>query len=211
MSEFEKINNTTTTTQKEYTVDQQDSADSSNSSTSIQDVASVSSNGKTGSTPVPDVLTPKSLAGMSGSSLKTKPQHHHHHQGPLLTSHKVCKNTSVSPRTSRSASPIAAIVTSATPVVTVSKSSVVSTASGKGDEKKDKKKKKKARCYLDDCNAVANKLVGHCQFCNHAYCTSHRLLENHKCENLQTCKNTLHKRNADKLSKEQTIVSQVQF
>lgn len=72
-------------------------------------------------------------------------------------------------------------------------------------------KKKKNQCYLDKCTSAASKFIGDCNFCKGHYCSKHRLMENHACEGLTNCKETMHKRNADKLVSEQTKAPRIQI
>lgn len=74
-----------------------------------------------------------------------------------------------------------------------------------------KRKSKKNMCFHPDCTKSIAKFIGDCNFCNGHFCSSHRLMESHNCKGLATCKEQLHKRNADKLTKEQTIVSKIQI
>ncbi|BAO39547.1 AN1-type zinc finger protein YOR052C [Kluyveromyces marxianus] len=76
--------------------------------------------------------------------------------------------------------------------------------------KKDiKKKKKKDRCCFEKCNSAAVKFIGDCNFCEGHFCSKHRLLENHQCQGLKSCKDQMHQRNADKLHKEQPIIPKI--
>jgi len=65
---------------------------------------------------------------------------------------------------------------------------------------------KRFRCTFTDCMVPAQRIVGDCAFCDGHYCGKHRLLEDHKCSGLETCKEEDHKRNADKLNSERTTV-----
>jgi hypothetical protein len=65
---------------------------------------------------------------------------------------------------------------------------------------------KRHRCTFPECTVLAQRIVGDCAFCDGHYCGKHRLLEDHKCTGLETCKEEDHKRNADKLNSERTIV-----
>ncbi|GAV52679.1 hypothetical protein ZYGR_0AG06700 [Zygosaccharomyces rouxii] len=71
--------------------------------------------------------------------------------------------------------------------------------------------KKKNKCYFDKCTSPASKFIGDCNFCKGHYCSKHRLMENHACEGLTSCKETMHKRNADKLVSEQTKAPKIQI
>lgn len=86
-----------------------------------------------------------------------------------------------------------------------SKSKAKTKSKGKG------KGKSKLHCFFEDCSNTPLKFVGDCNFCGGHFCSKHRIMENHKCEGLKTCKEQMHKRNADKLSKEQTIVPRIQI
>lgn len=72
-------------------------------------------------------------------------------------------------------------------------------------------KKKKNLCYYDKCTSAASKFIGDCNFCKGHYCSKHRLMENHACEGLTTCKEAMHKRNAEKLAAEQTRAPKIQI
>lgn len=74
-----------------------------------------------------------------------------------------------------------------------------------------KRKSKKNICFHPECTKSIAKFIGDCNFCNGHFCSGHRLMESHDCKGLATCKEQLHKRNADKLTKEQTIVSKIQI
>lgn len=76
--------------------------------------------------------------------------------------------------------------------------------------KKSSKKKKNA-CYVDKCGSPASKFIGDCNFCKGHFCSKHRLMENHACEGLTSCKEAMHKRNADKLEREQTRAPKIQI
>lgn len=43
----------------------------------------------------------------------------------------------------------------------------------------------KVKCSFDDCKSAAQRIVGDCTFCNGSFCKNHRLLEDHKCQNLE--------------------------
>ncbi|SCU77717.1 LADA_0A01860g1_1 [Lachancea dasiensis] len=73
------------------------------------------------------------------------------------------------------------------------------------------KKKKKDKCYYEKCGFTALKFIGDCQFCQGHFCSRHRIMENHSCQGLKSCKEQMHQRNADKLAAEQTIVAKIQI
>ncbi|CAB4256281.1 similar to Saccharomyces cerevisiae YOR052C Nuclear protein of unknown function [Maudiozyma barnettii] len=78
-------------------------------------------------------------------------------------------------------------------------------------KKSSNKKKRKNVCYMDNCSNAALKFIGDCNFCHGHYCSKHRIMENHKCTGLDSCKEQMHKRNADKLDREQTIIPKIQI
>lgn len=43
----------------------------------------------------------------------------------------------------------------------------------------------KVKCSFEDCKSVAQRIVGDCTFCEGSFCKNHRLLEDHKCQNLE--------------------------
>jgi len=43
---------------------------------------------------------------------------------------------------------------------------------------------RKIKCSFTDCKAAAQRISGDCAFCQGHYCNNHRLLEDHKCRNL---------------------------
>ncbi|AMD19142.1 HBR241Wp [Eremothecium sinecaudum] len=73
------------------------------------------------------------------------------------------------------------------------------------------KKRKKDRCHFSKCGSMALKFIGDCQFCEGHFCSKHRLMENHSCNGLRSCKEQMHQKNADKLAQEQTIVPKIQI
>ncbi|ODV57866.1 Tmc1p [Ascoidea rubescens DSM 1968] len=72
-----------------------------------------------------------------------------------------------------------------------------------------KRKSKSKRCSFNNCSSAPLRIVGDCDYCKGRFCSTHRLLENHFCSGLQSCKDQLHQRNATKLHSEQTIASKV--
>jgi len=67
----------------------------------------------------------------------------------------------------------------------------------------------KPRCTFEGCNAIQQRIIGDCSFCNGHFCGKHRLLESHQCPNLEDCKQQSHERNAAKLNGERTEGSRV--
>lgn len=74
-----------------------------------------------------------------------------------------------------------------------------------------KKKKKKNQCYFDKCSSAASNFIGDCNFCKGHFCSRHRLMENHACAGLTSCKEQMHQRNADKLESEQTHTQKIRI
>ncbi|EGS18658.1 uncharacterized protein CTHT_0052640 [Thermochaetoides thermophila DSM 1495] len=64
----------------------------------------------------------------------------------------------------------------------------------------------KVRCSFPECKAAARPIVGDCAFCKGKFCSTHRLLEDHNCRNLEDCKREAHEQNAMQLNKERTQV-----
>lgn len=89
--------------------------------------------------------------------------------------------------------------------------SAAARSTNSNNKKKKKGSKKKTVCFYPDCTNIASKFIGDCDFCNGHYCSNHRLMESHHCNGLDTCKEKLHQRNADKLNKEQTLVPKIQI
>ncbi|AOW00123.1 hypothetical protein B0I72DRAFT_133033 [Yarrowia lipolytica] len=69
--------------------------------------------------------------------------------------------------------------------------------------------KKKKRCSFNGCSSAPLRMVGDCSFCDGKFCSTHRLLEQHNCSGLQSCKDQLHEQNASKLHREQTQANKV--
>ncbi|KAG5358447.1 AN1-type zinc finger protein [Yarrowia sp. B02] len=69
--------------------------------------------------------------------------------------------------------------------------------------------KKKKRCSFKGCSSAPLRMVGDCSFCDGKFCSTHRLLEQHNCSGLQSCKDQLHEQNASKLQREQTQANKV--
>ncbi|QSZ32915.1 hypothetical protein DSL72_002498 [Monilinia vaccinii-corymbosi] len=65
---------------------------------------------------------------------------------------------------------------------------------------------KKIKCNYKDCGVAAQRIVGHCGFCEGEFCGKHRMLEDHKCVKLEDCKKQCHDRNAAQLNAERTQV-----
>lgn len=76
-------------------------------------------------------------------------------------------------------------------------------------ERMPKKSKKKSKCSFKNCSAAPLRMVGDCSHCNGKFCAKHRLLEDHMCQGLQSCKESAHEKNAMKLESEKTIVNKV--
>ncbi|KAK4153622.1 AN1-type zinc finger protein TMC1 [Chaetomidium leptoderma] len=44
---------------------------------------------------------------------------------------------------------------------------------------------KKLRCSFEECRLPVQRIVGDCTFCDGHFCSNHRLLEDHQCQNLE--------------------------
>ncbi|CCH63091.1 hypothetical protein TBLA_0J00930 [Henningerozyma blattae CBS 6284] len=77
--------------------------------------------------------------------------------------------------------------------------------------KKKGNKRRKNQCYYGDCSSTISKFIGNCKFCNKNYCSKHRLMEIHDCRGLKSCRDQMHKRNAEKLASEQTKSPKIQI
>lgn len=99
-------------------------------------------------------------------------------------------------------------VTTTTATSTTIRNNTTGRTSSNGSSKKRKSKK---TCFYQDCNKLAAKFVGDCNFCNGHFCSTHRLMESHECKGLETCRAQSHQRNADKLNKEHTVVPKIQI
>ncbi|KAL2142228.1 hypothetical protein VTI28DRAFT_1426 [Corynascus sepedonium] len=64
----------------------------------------------------------------------------------------------------------------------------------------------KVKCSFEDCKLAAQRIVGDCTFCQGSFCKNHRLLEDHKCQNLEDCKREAFEQNANQLNRERTQV-----
>ncbi|EAA31460.1 hypothetical protein GE21DRAFT_7880 [Neurospora crassa] len=65
---------------------------------------------------------------------------------------------------------------------------------------------RRLKCSLTECRLPAAPITGDCTFCDGHYCSKHRLLESHKCKNLEDCKKEAFEANALQLEKERTRV-----
>ncbi|KAK3360036.1 hypothetical protein B0T25DRAFT_564984 [Lasiosphaeria hispida] len=50
---------------------------------------------------------------------------------------------------------------------------------------------RKIKCSYGDCKVAAQRISGDCAFCQGHYCSGHRLLEDHKCRNLDDVSSTI--------------------
>ena len=44
------------------------------------------------------------------------------------------------------------------------------------------------RCFYEKCYQKVVLVVGTCRYCENSYCLKHRLPEEHKCKNINECK-----------------------
>ncbi|KAF1807443.1 ubiquitin-related domain-containing protein [Mucor lusitanicus] len=82
-----------------------------------------------------------------------------------------------------------------------------STATTTSDEKP--APRKKSRCAYSSCSDKVVKIIGDCRYCQHKFCSRHRLPEDHVCENLMSCRQAAHERNSIKLLSERCVASKV--
>ncbi|KAH8833849.1 hypothetical protein DL96DRAFT_1703488 [Flagelloscypha sp. PMI_526] len=59
------------------------------------------------------------------------------------------------------------------------------------------------------CNQAALRMVGTCPHCSHNFCGSHRMPEQHQCNNLEDCRMQAFERNKAKLESERTVSSKM--
>ncbi|EPB88025.1 ubiquitin C [Mucor circinelloides 1006PhL] len=69
--------------------------------------------------------------------------------------------------------------------------------------------RKKSRCAYASCSDKVVKIIGDCRYCQHKFCSRHRLPEDHVCENLMSCRQAAHERNSIKLLSERCVASKV--
>ncbi|GAN02591.1 ubiquitin domain containing protein [Mucor ambiguus] len=69
--------------------------------------------------------------------------------------------------------------------------------------------RKKSRCAYSSCSDKVVKIIGDCRYCQHKFCSRHRLPEDHVCENLMSCRQAAHERNSIKLLSERCVASKV--
>ncbi|ODQ81138.1 hypothetical protein BABINDRAFT_160539 [Babjeviella inositovora NRRL Y-12698] len=67
----------------------------------------------------------------------------------------------------------------------------------------------KKTCHFLQCHQPQAKFIGDCTYCNHKYCSKHRLVEDHSCSELRHCQEEYRAKNANKLMNEQTFASKV--
>ncbi|CDK25096.1 unnamed protein product [Kuraishia capsulata CBS 1993] len=85
----------------------------------------------------------------------------------------------------------------------------VEVAAAEAKSKIRRKSANKRKCSSRGCTSAPLRIVGDCSLCQGKFCSKHRLLENHNCSGLQSCKDQMHERNALKLQSEQTVASKV--
>ena len=69
--------------------------------------------------------------------------------------------------------------------------------------------KKKSRCCYDICTRKIAPIIGLCVYCEHKFCSLHRLPEGHFCENIDKCRENSFKRNEAKLLSEKCVAAKV--
>jgi len=67
----------------------------------------------------------------------------------------------------------------------------------------------KNRCTVSGCTDRVAKIVGGCRYCEHDYCSRHRLPESHSCNNIQGCRQRSYEKNSHKLLGEKCVADKV--
>ncbi|ORY88896.1 hypothetical protein BCR35DRAFT_301262 [Leucosporidium creatinivorum] len=73
-------------------------------------------------------------------------------------------------------------------------------------------KKKRCNCFItttDRCSQASLRIVGDCSYCTKSFCGTHRLPEDHKCPNLQSCKQEAFDKLKSRLEGEQTVTEKI--
>ena len=65
------------------------------------------------------------------------------------------------------------------------------------------------RCEYEQCKRRVAVVIGDCKYCQHHYCDTHRLPEDHKCDGLDKCRRERFDKNREKLLKEQIIICKI--
>lgn len=65
------------------------------------------------------------------------------------------------------------------------------------------------KCGFPECLDRPAKIIGDCRYCQHAFCSKHRLPESHECNNLQSCRENSYQRNSSKLLNEKCVADKV--
>lgn len=55
------------------------------------------------------------------------------------------------------------------------------------------------------CSRKVNMLIGKCKYCSQTYCASHRLPEQHQCENIKSCKEEHYIKNKERVLNEKCV------
>lgn len=63
------------------------------------------------------------------------------------------------------------------------------------------------KCHITDCNNKAILIVGSCNYCKHNYCGTHRLPEEHLCENMEELRKNKFNLNAKKVMSEKCVAT----
>jgi predicted nucleic acid binding AN1-type Zn finger protein len=56
----------------------------------------------------------------------------------------------------------------------------------------------------ETCKERVVKIIGDCKYCKKKFCSKHRMVESHNCENLESCRQQHFQKNSQKLSSEKT-------
>jgi AN1-like Zinc finger len=65
------------------------------------------------------------------------------------------------------------------------------------------------KCPIINCHDKIAKIIGHCKYCQHHFCSLHRLPEQHQCSRIGDLKLASFNRNSEKLFKEKCVADKV--
>jgi hypothetical protein len=65
------------------------------------------------------------------------------------------------------------------------------------------------KCAFVGCSKRSVVIIGDCKFCNEKFCSSHRLVEDHKCTATASCRQASFDKNASKLLREKCVAQKL--
>ncbi len=65
------------------------------------------------------------------------------------------------------------------------------------------------KCKFNNCNKSAT-VIGNCKYCKQNYCNNHRIVEQHCCTELKTCRDEALKKHVEFLYKSKCVGSKIQ-